>query len=187
MSDFDFEFKRQLIHGLVGTCIAVAVWYLKPTYGRIIVLPLLLAVAVFYAIPKIGVNLHIHNFLIEKYEREKDKATLPYRGSIYYALGVAPAVFALPVELACAVVMTLSVGDAVSTIVGVKYGRVQISDKTLEGFIAFILVGVPAAALFASVPQAFMLAGVGAFIELFSPWDDNLAIPWILTPLAFIL
>ena len=112
MTEHNPETGRQLVHLLVGVVISVGVWFLKPVLGGMVVVPLLVSIVFFYFLPRLEAVLHIHNHLSSKFEREKDLQTLPYSGVIYYGLGIAPAIVVLPVELACAVIIVLSVGDS---------------------------------------------------------------------------
>jgi len=220
MKDVGFEYKRQLIHLAGGVLIALGVSKLMPVYGKLTVLPILAGVVVFKLLPKIRDILGIHNHLMEKYERDKDLKTTPYKGAINYGLGIAAPILFLKVELACAVIMILSVGDSLSTIVGKTIGRTpvgfrdlkkclsfldkenlshpwinsfvcritrtQTTNKTLEGFVGFMVGGFIGSVFCIGVLQGFFLSIIGGFLELLVPLDDNISIPWLLTPICLV-
>ena len=215
-----FEIKRQLIHLCGGVAIGLGVYLLKPVYGPLTAIPVLAGVLLFLILPKLGRLFHIHNHLMTRYERYTDIEAMPYKGAIYYGIGVAPAILLLETNMACAIIMVLSVGDSISTIVGKTIGRTPVGFrdsksfvnemdrsrfknkfierlmlklrrthtgyKTLEGFVGFLFSAFIGAAVFAGLPKAIFLAGVGAFIELLVPFDDNLTIPWGLTVISLL-
>lgn len=182
------EVKRQLFHLLLGSAIALAVWLLKPAYGNFILIPLVAAVLLLLAAPKLAPKLGASNHLLTHFERKKDAKTFPYKGAIFYGVGIFFPIVLLPVELACIVVLILSVGDAASTLVGKFHGRVRIWDKTLEGSMAFVLFSFMASILFLKlsgrmdlIKEVFVLNVIGALVEIQSMVDDNLAVPLALT------
>ncbi len=114
----------------------------------------------------------------------------PFIGAIwfYFALGLTFILF--PLNVATAAGLILSVGDSLSTIIGLRYGEHKIfGDKSLEGSIIFFLSSfLISAALVGSFP-AFLGAISATFIELvpefnrIKNWekreivDDNWMIP----------
>ncbi len=188
-TEYFFEVKRQLVHLILGVCITLGVYVLEPLAGKLIVLPLILSVVVMLALPRIGRELRIHNHLLFHFERPKDIQHFPYRGAIFYCLGITPAILLLDINTACAIIAVLSIGDSTSTIVGRRYGRHKIGHKSLEGFLAFIFFSFFGAVVFLpdSRVKAAMLALLGGLTELSNirhnhPLvDDNLLVPVALT------
>ncbi|OYT26428.1 MAG: hypothetical protein B6U97_03870 [Candidatus Altiarchaeales archaeon ex4484_96] len=189
-----FEIKRQLVHLLVGFAIALGVYHLEPVAGKYVVVPLLAAVSFMLVLPRIGAELKLHNHLLFHFERPKDIESFPYRGAIFYALGVSPAILLLDVNTACAIIAILSIGDSTSTIVGKSVGQIRIGHKSLEGSLAFIFFSFIGAWFF--LPQqpvyALLLSFLGAVIELSNIYhdhllmDDNLLVPIALTLAALL-
>ena len=190
MSDYTLELRRKGFHLILGSCIAFAVYNLKPVYGNLVLIPLLLGVLVMLLIPRIMPENRVSNKLLYHFERQEDIDNFPYKGAIHYGAGVFFPILLLDVKIACAIILVLSVGDALSTLIGKFHGRIRIhpvAHKTIEGTLAFILFGFLAALIFVDFKIAAVLAVAGSFIELASPWDDNFTVPVVLTMLAILL
>jgi len=182
------EFKRQMVHLLNGSFIAAAVYFLRPVYGLWILVPLILALFLLHAVPKVKPDLRIANHLMYHFERRKDIQEFPFKGAIFYGIGIIfPIVLLDRANYASAVILVLSVGDSFSTLVGRKYGRIRILDKSLEGTVTFFLASWLATSLLVNPTHALILSLVGSLIELFSFWDDNVTIPAGLSLLAVFL
>jgi len=191
MPEKALEVRRQLFHLVLGSLIAIAVWILKPVYGNLILIPLAIAIVLLYAIPKIKPDLKVSNHLLTRFERKKDVESFPYKGAIHYGIGIFFPIWLLEVNLACVIILILSVGDAMSTLVGKFYGRHRIGEKSIEGTLAFTVSGFIACLLFLKIAgrmdlarTALELTLLGAFIEMVSKIDDNLAVPMTLAIMA---
>jgi dolichol kinase len=190
-SEKALEIRRQLFHLILGSVIAAVVWILKPAYGNLIVLPLLAAIILLLAIPRIAPDLTVSSHLLTHFERKKDINSFPYKGAVYYGIGIIFPIILLPVELACVVILILSAGDSLSTIIGKFYGRHRIGLKSVEGTLAFIISSLAACMIFLWLagrtdlaPAAAGLTLAGSLIELQPFLDDNMAIPMLLAILA---
>lgn len=188
------EVKRQLFHLCLGSVTAMAVWVLKPVYGNLILIPLFIAIAVLLAVPKLIPQSKASTRLLTHFEREKDVRKFPYRGAIYYGVGIVFPIVLLPVELACVVILILSVGDAMSTLIGKFHGKYRIGHKSAEGTVAFVMFAFTASVLFLEMAGrmdltevALKLTVIGALIEIQDWVDDNLAVPLVLSILARVL
>ena len=186
--DFIFEVKRKMFHFVLGTCIAYGVFFLYPAYRNLLLAPLIIALIIMWIIPCVPAERRwISNHLLYHFEREKDKKEFPFKGAIYFGIGIIPPIVLLPLDasgaprLACAVIAVLAGGDAFATLVGKFYGKYRIGHKSIEGFIAFIIFSYMLATLFVDPKTAMSLAFIGAIIEFFNNIDDNLAIPIGLT------
>ena len=74
----------------------------------------------------------------------------------------------------------MSIGDTFAALIGKKYGKLKIYDKSLEGFLGGLIVCLVAAYYYDPLP--FYISGVGAltamlFETLPLPLDDNFRIP----------
>jgi len=96
---------------------------------------------------------------------------------IYLAAGVVLSLFVFPKNIAYASITIVAVGDPVASYFGRKLGRIRVKQKTLEGFMAGLIVSFVAALLW--VPPYLALTGsvVGMLLELLRIPDDNLTIP----------
>lgn len=182
------EVRRQLFHLVLGSAIALAVWFLKPLFGSLILLPLAAAVVILLLLPKLAPKLHASNHLLRHFERRRDIKRFPYKGAVFYGIGIFFPILLLQVELACLIIVILSVGDAMSTLVGKFHGKMKVGDKTLEGTLAFFVFGVLGCLLFLTLigrmdlaKTALGLTLAGALVELQSMVDDNLAVPLVLS------
>jgi dolichol kinase len=189
-AEFIFEFKRKMFHFLLGTAIAYILYFLYPIYGNLLLVPLIISILAMWMTPCIPVDHIISRHLLYHFEREKDKKEFPYKGAIFFGIGIIPPIVLLPLDaatgrplLACAVIAVLAGGDAFATLVGKFYGRYRIRHKSIEGFIAFIIFSyaILMASPFVNREEAIVLALLGAIIEFFNTIDDNLAIPIGLT------
>lgn len=190
MENFIFELKRKMFHFVLGTVIAYLVYFLLPLYGYLILAPLIVSILIMLAIPRLTIRHPVSDHLLYHFEREYDKKNFPYKGAIFFGIGIMPPIILLPIDpvtgrplLTCAVIAVLAGGDAFSTLVGKFYGKYRIGHKSVEGFIAFIISGYMMATLFLphNLYACFALAFIGALIEFFNNIDDNLAIPIGLT------
>lgn len=182
------EVGRQLVHLFLGIAISFVVYYLVPIIGYFILLPLILALILLIVVPRIHPDLKIANHLLYHFERDHDILNFPFRGSIWYGIGIIAPILLLPLNVACAVIVILSVGDSTSTLIGKFFGRIRLGDKSLEGFLAFVFFGFISAMMFINNPiLAILLAFFGGIIEFFTFMDDNFLVPTGLTIFYLIL
>lgn len=180
-TEFKLEVKRQLVHLFLGFFIALCLFTLEPLLGKLVVLPLIFGVLFLFILQKFKDN-PLSKFLIEHFERERDRQKFPYKGAILYGFGVSIPILILDINPACAIIAILSVGDSISTLIGKNFGKRRIGHKSLEGSLAFLFSSFLAAIIFLPSPFIVLLLSIlGTLIELFSPIDDNLAVPIFLT------
>lgn len=191
---FILETKRQAVHLCLGLTISVAVYYLTPKIGALVLLPLIIALILLYTVPKKWPDIKIANHFITHFERDDDAKNCPFKGSIWYGIGIIPPltaaiIGAIPLEVTCAIIAVLSIGDSVSTWIGKFFGKIRIGMKSLEGFVAFLIFSyVGALAYLPHRPEiALLFAAAGAIIEFFTFMDDNFLIPAGLTILYYLL
>ena len=113
----------------------------------------------------------------------------------YFVLSAFLVFYFLPLPIGLAALLFLTYGDALSTIIGVNFGRCRIfRQKSLEGFLAFLSSAFVIAFLVSILPRyqlPFVIGFSGAVIagltELFSvPPDDNFSVT-IFSGLAMFL
>lgn len=190
---FILETKRQLVHLCLGLTISVVVYNIMPFVGYAILIPLITAPATLYIIPKKWPDLKIANHLIIHFERDNDALEFPFKGSIWYGIGIIPPILLtiadiIPLEIACAIIAVLSVGDSTSTWFGKFFGRIRFGHKSLEGFLAFFIFSSLSVMLFVPNYQLALILGFsGALLEFFTFIDDNLLIPVGLSMLYILL
>jgi dolichol kinase len=96
---------------------------------------------------------------------------------IYLAVGVVLSLLVFPTDIAYASITIVAVGDPVASYFGRKLGRIQVRQKTLEGFAAGWLVSFAAALLWVSPHLALIGSVTGMLLELLGILNDNLTIP----------
>ncbi|MFH1055127.1 MAG: hypothetical protein V1744_03410 [Candidatus Altiarchaeota archaeon] len=181
------ELKRQAFHLFNGLAIATAVYVLKPVISLWILAPLLAALLIMYYVPNVKPGLKLANHLLYHFERREDIKAFPFKGAIYYGIGLIFPILLLDVRYGCAVILIFSVGDCFSTLFGRKYGRKRIGGKSLEGAVAFLLTSWPSASVLVNPTHALVLALVGSVVELSDFIDDNITVPAVLSLLALLL
>jgi dolichol kinase len=103
---------------------------------------------------------------------------LPGKGALFYAVSALACVILFPVPVVVPALVSLAVLDGVTAIAGSRFGRTRIyNGKSAEGTGAGIVVTFLVLLLFMGVFGALVVAVIAGIIELFSPVDDNLAIP----------
>jgi len=180
MSDHEFflEAKRQGVHLFVGLFVGLCVWYLKPLLGAYIAAPILALVAVLYFSPVIAHRLPVVDHLLFHFERRKDIDEFPFKGAIWFNVGILVPATLLPTHLACAIIVVLSVGDSASTLFGKFFGKHRIGHKSLEGSLAFIVFATAGALFLVDFWTAVFLGVVGAALEVVDVFDDNVVVPF---------
>ncbi len=180
----EFEINRKLLHLFLGAGIATVVYFFNPIFGRIITIPLILTIIVMLILSKVKIKLvQIMLPYIFKFERKEDIEKFPFKGAIWFGIGVMIPILLIPndTNVICAIIMILAMGDSFSTIVGMSYGKHKIRNKSVEGTLAFVIFGFLGALIFVNPLSALMFAIVGSITELFAVFDDNLLIPLFLT------
>jgi dolichol kinase len=122
-----------------------------------------------------GLRVPLISPLLDLLEREDAG---PGRGAFYFVVATLGCLVLFDPFIAAVGVFVLALLDSVSTIIGRRYGRHRIRNgKSIEGFLAGVVV-TAGALLFVLPPATAVLAAtVAGVIELLSPVDDNLVIP----------
>lgn len=179
------EVRRQLFHLFLGLIIAFFVSSAKSVLGNLIVFAIILVVSILLVFPELKIEIDAINLLLKHFERPHDIEKFPFKGSIFYGIGVAFPILLLDVKVACAIIAVLSAGDSMSTLIGRFYGTTRRGHRSFEGMFAFIIFSFMAASMFVSLKLAFAFALVGGLIEFFSFFDDNFLVPVGLTLVYF--
>ena len=101
-------------------------------------------------------------------------------GASWVFIGSWLTIFLFPKEIAVLSLFFLSLGDTAAALVGMRFGRIRIGSKSLEGFLGGTTMCMLVALLFPRISWLVSLpAAIGAMIvELLPiPVDDNLRIP----------
>ena len=105
-------------------------------------------------------------------------------GSSYFLIGCLITTLAFPRGIASLAILFLSIGDPITTLVGIWKGRTTFWGKSLEGNIACFIICISIGILMAVIVESppLMIAIIGAiFATIFQslplPVNDNLMIP----------
>jgi dolichol kinase len=83
-----------------------------------------------------------------------------------------------PKFIALTAITVLTFGDAASTIIGLKFGKIKFKGKTIEGFIAGTIISfIPVYLILGNPFLALIASFIGMLAELILPIDDSLTIP----------
>ena len=190
----NFEWNRQLFHVFLGITIVVLL-----THGIIgkNVAPFkifdadILALIIFgfllsYICKKIRIPF-IYN-LLEIFERKEDILKFPGRGIIFYFIGIYTSLLLFPKDIAMASIMVLALGDSVSHLYGLHFGKIRhplSKTKFLEGTIAGFAAGFFGALIFIPLTEALIASLAAMIVEAIEikigtqQVDDNLIVPLV--------
>jgi dolichol kinase len=171
------ELLRQLIHAS-GVFIVILSYFFRPYALIIISILVLIFVYILFQIDK---KRHIlfFSYIFRRCTRQEDE-----RGFIYFFVGIILTliIFQSNMPVANAAILILLFGDSASTLVGRLWGKTKIpfqEHKTLEGSLAFFLVGFAVALTQVPLVPALLGGISGALTEAYSPIDDNIPIPLV--------
>ena len=140
----DDERPRQTIHILVGVILSLFFFY---DYGLSYLILLLggwLGLMILN-LKLLGYPIPIIDYLLNRFER---KGSLPGEGSLYYVLGVlfASGLLQNNVYGIISILITLSLGDGLATVLGKHYGKHRLPwnpNKTWEGSLGYLIGSLP--------------------------------------------
>ena len=181
----EFEWNRQLFHILLGITIVLLLRYGFIDKNIILILAVIGLILSFLSrkarIPVIWE-------LLEKFEREEELKKLPGKGVIFYFIGVYISLLLFEKEIAMASIMVLALGDSVSHLYGLHYGKIKhplSKAKSLEGTIVGFAAGFLGALVFLPWLEAFFASLAAMIVEAIEvkigaeQVDDNLIIPFV--------
>jgi len=102
-------------------------------------------------------------------------------GASYLLIGSFITVMLFPKGIAVLALLFATFGDTFAALIGKKFGRIKILEKTLEGSLAGLIVCLLISHIFPDVPNLVKYSGAfsAMFIELMPiKIDDNLRIPF---------
>ena len=181
----NFEWNRQLFHIFLGIVLVIFL-----VYGfidkQIILITIIIGLVLSYLSKKIKIPI-IH-YLLEKFERKEEIEKFPGKGIIFYLTGVYVALLLFSKDIAMASIMVLALGDSVSHLYGLHYGKIKhplSKTKFLEGTIAGFVAGFIGAFVFLPWHEALFASLAAMIIEAIEinigtqQVDDNLIVPFV--------
>ena len=181
----NFEWNRQLFHIFLGISIVALL-----VYGfidkKLILITTILGLVLSYLSKKTRIPV-IYN-LLDKFERKEDLKKFPGKGIIFYFIGVYVALLLFPKDIAMASIMVLALGDSVSHLYGLHFGKIKnpfSKTKLFEGTIAGLILGFIGAFVFLPWWEAFFASLAAMIVEAIEikigtqQVDDNLIVPLV--------
>jgi len=179
------EIKRKLFHLVFGFIIILLLYF---NILNLFIMILMLSCITLLSFLSMHFNVPIFHIFLKHFDREKDILKFPARGALFFMLGSTLSILFFEKDIALAAIIILSVGDSVSSLVGINYGRTRgffNSGKFLEGTVASIFCSFLVTLFFVNIFEAFLasfFAMVFESLEL-KIWklqiDDNFSIPLI--------
>jgi dolichol kinase len=171
------ELWRQLIHAS-GVFIVVLSYFLPPPLLILLCVAILVFVVIVFRLDR-SHHLPFFSTILRLAKREDDE-----KGFAYFFIGIilTLCIFQFNMAVANAAILILLFGDSASTLVGQRYGRIKLpfqEQKTLEGTLAFLVIGFLVSTTQLPILPAFLGALAGALTEAYSPIDDNIPIPLV--------
>ena len=189
----EFELNRQVFHVLFG--LVIVIFLLYGFLNKEIILGLILIGVVLSFLSRRMQVPVIHN-LLQKFERENEIKRFPGKGMIFYLIGIYISLILFPKEIAMASIMVLALGDSVSHLYGLHYGKIKhplSRTKFLEGTIAGFIAGFIGAFVFLPWHEAFFASLAAMIIEGIEikigteQVDDNLVVPLVAGSVVWLI
>ena len=175
------EYIRKGIH-LLNLAIPLSYFYVfteKWEYLKILSLITLVFMVIDISRHFVPLIKSIFSFFFDKMLREHElKGKLTGATWVMIASCVSITLFSKPVAILSLVYMSL--GDTAAGLIGQKYGKHRIGNKTWEGFVAGLIVCIIIAINYDMLPKYIALSGalVAMIMEIMPiPLDDNFKIP----------
>jgi len=178
-----FEWNRQLFHIFLGIALVIFSVY-DFIDKKIILITIIIGIFLSYLSKK--TRIPVVYDLLEKFERKEEIEKFPGKGIIFYFIGIYTALLLFPKDIALASIMVLALGDSISHLYGLHYGKTKhplSKTKFLEGTIAGFIFGFIGAFVFLPFLEAFFASLAAMIVEAIEmkigtgQVDDNLIVP----------
>ena len=177
---FSEAIYRKILHILYSFSIVLALWHL----GKEVVLPWFIALAIILPLLDYGrrhnaILNHIFIYLFSIFTRPIEYRILT--GASWVVIGAALTTLIFNEKVAIIGLLVLCLSDSIAAIIGIKFGKTQLFNKSLEGSAAFFLSA--SFIIFSLSTELFIInlcaALAATSVELFSTarFNDNLFIP----------
>jgi dolichol kinase len=182
----DLHLARRFFHFFMGATIATVYWQFIEQQNAVAIIGL--STCIVYVVEQLRINYpefatkvsFLTAYLLRAEEQLKESSTLPF------VMAILLCIISFPKMITVAAIYTLSLADPMSAIIGIRFGKKKINDKTLEGsaafftatficifFIFYKIVDTQTALILASATALITSAFELVKIRL----DDNLTIP----------
>lgn len=177
---FVSEFKRKAIH-FGALSIPLGYYFLPKRTALLILIPIVLITLAgdlirLKELPGSNLIKRLFGAMLRDHENSD------LSGASYILSGAVLTIFLFAKPVALAALGFIILGDIAAALVGRRYGRIKIGDKTLEGSLTFFGVCILVALLVPNLSIAIGIIGalIATIIEAMTlPVDDNLIVPLI--------
>ncbi len=192
--DNDIPYKQEVMRKLIHLCslsIPIAYIFFSKKEALMVLLPLALLMVITDVVTKKIEPLHriyskIIGPILRKHEKKNKKLSL--NGASWVLISAVVTVLIFPKIIAVTAFTILIISDIAAALVGRKFGKTPLIDKSWEGTGAFIVSAIIVVAVLGTTlgaPASYFIIGaiagvVGAFAEAASKllkMDDNFSIP----------
>lgn len=175
MPSVELELQRKAIH-LIGLGVPALYWFTNKEFTLLVVGAFMFGFAAFELYRwRHGIPVKEAEEVTRPLMRPSEERGLG--AHVYFACGVFIAILLYSQTIAVAAILMLILGDGAAALVGIKWGKIRLTERrTLGGSLALFLVAFLAALLVVSPKLALVGAIVAAYVELL-PINDNLSIP----------
>jgi len=169
------EIYRQGIHLMYGLVGAAVILYADRQLALYFLVAVLFAGFIVLEIFIRGYSPPVLSPVMDELDR---RGSIPAKGGIAFVVSGLFCFVFFPPEYAAVGLVALGVHDSVSTLVGIRFGRIRIfKKKTLAGALSGIAATAIVLLLLLAPLPAIIVAVTAGIVEMFSPIDDNLTIP----------
>ncbi|MEK6935237.1 MAG: diacylglycerol/polyprenol kinase family protein [Nanoarchaeota archaeon] len=188
-----FEFKRKLLHILVGI---LGIFLIQFEIFNSKIIFALLVFGIILSVACLKFKVPIADYFLDNFERRKEKQHIPGRALIFAFAGVLLCLQLFEKNIALASITILTFSDSISMIVGKYIGKIKTpldKNKNIEGTIAGVLISTSLASLFVPFYLAFIGSLIAGIFELLTikvqelKIDDNLLIPLSAGTIMFLI
>ena len=175
------EYQRKAIH-LFNLIIPFSYWFIIPDQNKfkiIIITFTALFILADYFRTKSKLIKKLFILFFDKMLREHELKG-QFTGATWVMISASVTILLFPKYIAIISLIFMSIGDTFAALIGRKFGKLKIYDKSFEGFLGGLIACLVAAYCYDPLP--FYISGFGAlaamlFETLPLPLDDNFRIP----------
>lgn len=182
----ELEIKRKLFHMIAGIMLVILV---DTKILNVLTLTIILILGILTSLITRKTKIPVFYWFLENMDRKEDLKKYPGVGAVNFLAGCLLVIVLFENNLALASILVLSIGDAVSSLIGIHFGKTihpLNNKKLIEGTIAGIILSFFAASIFISYKEALVAATAGMIIEAIELKvhkefiiNDNITIPLV--------
>ena len=176
---YKYEVIRKLIH-FSNLLIPLLLFY----YSKDLILKILIPLSIiFISLDYLRINTSKVASFYDKYFSliTREFEFNHFTGASYVFFSSCVIIIFFPLEVAIPSLLIMSISDSVAAIIGLRYGKVKLYSKTLEGTIAFFLTSTLIILLFSRIEllPGMIAVIISTLVESsdFLNIDDNLSVP----------